>query len=200
MKMATFNLRRARNPRPIDELRRLPGCSDIRADDMCDITDDEMRKLASSAKTAMHGRADGLYEMPSAGYNPYNTDIRVRTPGGNVDRGWNKLPSSNNRIDEDGSEEKSTRGNDPDEYLRNKKITDLMEGDLENLSGAYIVRLLLKDTEDPDEVGNKYFGDLHWNSDGKSISMIVDDFQEASRLQQQIPGSVVEKRRQKDAK
>ncbi len=194
-----FNLRAKRTRRLIDKLRSLSDdCSGLRPSDLDGMSEKDMYhtyhdlKRTASIKTATHGHGE-TWTPVGNDYNPYKTSPLVNNQGPEFGGRWrNDLPGGGDQhIDDDSDKNKSGKGgpDDADPNQKNNRINYLVE----NIRGPkYVVRLRLTEEAEPTEdKAIEVFGD-EGKSDGKSVYVVCDGYDQAIKRQQSVPGSIVE--------
>jgi hypothetical protein len=188
-----FNWAKKKARHPISKLRSIEGLeglrpSDIETNDVSDI----QHILDRFGKTvvAVHGRGDNWVEV-DRNYSPYKSSPLV-TPAPNFggNHRQNMPGAGDMHINDDSDKEKSTKGqatnDDFDPSAKRQRINDA----LEFTDQDYIVRLFRgKDTSQ--EMAKKLFGE-EGKADGTSVYIIVNDYEQARRLQMKVPGAVIE--------
>jgi len=172
------------------------------------LTDDERTEMSAlvshlaSTKVAVHGHGDTFDKfremMPQSPQNdPYNTSdlVKPKWQGQSGDRWRPPLPSNSSAINKDSdTTPESTRGNagegDFQEGARDQKVNDALGGDKN-----FVVRIrdghpLTKQLVD--QLTEKGF-----KQDGNAMYMVVNTPEEASRLQRDVPGAIVEERKKR---
>lgn len=198
----SFNLKRARRAkRHLDRLRSLSeDCAGLRPSDLDGMSETEMQqffhavKKAGIEKKALHGAGE-TWTPVGPDFNPYNTSPLVNNSGPEFGGRWRRdFPGGGDQhINDDGDKKKDTSGesgnSDFDPKMQRQRINDL----LSDIKGpAFIVRLRLSEDDEPtDEKAKGVFGD-DGQTDGKSVYLKVDGFDEAIRIQRSIPGSSIE--------
>jgi hypothetical protein len=190
--------------RPINKIRTLPGCEDVRNGDLEGIDEKDLNelyhktsKLSQSKKTTKTADPHGFgntWTPVDVSYNPYKTSPLVNAApqfGGR----WNKdFPSGGDmHINDDSDKEKNTRGNamddDFDPKMRKNRVDDLTR---KLKDGQYVVRLQLNEGEEPTgDRAQQVFGP-DGKADGRSIYIIVDGFDNAIKKQRDVPHAKVE--------
>jgi hypothetical protein len=180
-----FNLKKEKQKRrPIDVLRE--KCPDLRHSDL-DLKDEEVEYLASVmggevTKVAVHGRGDNWTEVGPE-YNPYRTSPLVNAVPEFGGRWRRNFPGSGDQhINDDSDKQKNLKGTATDEdfdpVLKSKKINDRLEG-----KGACLVRMELSPDQDAtEELAKRLLGD-EGRCDGRSIYVMVDNFEDALQVQ-----------------
>jgi hypothetical protein len=186
-----FNLRAKRAKRPIDKLRSLDDeLSRLRHSDLDGMSDEEMNSLFRSVstaaasketKTAVHGAGDGW--IPVA--DPYKADPRTTGVPQNGGRWRDDIGSGTQLID-------GTRTPDanPVVPVSLDEILSPMHKD------EYLVRLRLPEDQEPSEGKAKEVFGEDGRADGRSIYVVVNDFENAMKIQRDVPQAVIERRMQ----
>jgi hypothetical protein len=187
-----FNLKAKRSSRPIDNLRLLGDeFSHIRRSDLDGMSDEEINAILRSVaeagasketKTALHGTGD-TWSPVGPDYNPY-TPSPLSTGAPEFGGRWrDDIGSGSHLIDET-----SGTGGNP-------AVPAALEKTLAPIRKEYVVRLRLPEDQRPsEEKAKETFGEKG-RTDGRSIYVIVEDFENAMKIQRAIPQSVVERRR-----
>jgi hypothetical protein len=198
-----FNLRRFNSP--LRRIRKI--CPDVRPSDLDGATDEEAEGLAEAVarvKVAAHGQADmgGWVEVT----NPYSTTPLVHPEpwygGGTFDKPRNEnFPGGGGQHISDEKEEKSTRGTGTNEDftpdLRKTKIRDKMKAkSFPTDEYQWAVTFPLREWDDPEKVKgqmSEYGRDAEVQ--GKSVRVLVDDYDAALKIQRARPGTRVTRKR-----
>jgi len=149
-------------------------------------------KRTANIKTAVHGHGE-TWTPVGNDYNPYRTSPLVNNQGPEFGGRWRRdFPGAgDSHINDDTDKDKSGKGTsaDQDSNEKENRINDLVEG----IRGPkYVVRLRLTEEEEPNEdKAIEVFGD-DGQTDGKSVFVIVDGYENAMHLQQKVPGAIVE--------
>lgn len=166
---------------PVASLKAmLPCLEEMRDSDFDGMSHDDIvalrSKLASLRKEAVHGTGSN-WVMDDSGASPYKTSPLVNYQGPEFGGRWR---------DPDFAGGSDQRINEPSPSRLDKELE--WGGD------PYVVRFTFNDGEKPsDELALEVFGE-EGKSDGTSIYVVVNGFEEAVKIQGEVPGSTVEKK------
>lgn len=200
-----FNLKRAKLSRkPLARLRSFKGCEGLRPSDLDGMEEKEMHNFfhslreagsAKDVKTAYHGQGDTFFPV-GPDYNPYKTSPLVNNPGPEFGGRWRRdFPGSGDQhINDDSDKPKSEsgHGDDSDPSGQKRRINEL----LTKIKGpAFMVKVDLSEEEEPTEERAKGIFGEKGQTDGKSVFIIVDGYEEALRFQHNHPKAVIERKK-----
>lgn len=196
----SFNLR-AKRKRPLERLRSLSeDCAELRPSDLDGMSEKDMHhffytvRKASLDKEALHGRGE-TWSPVGSDFSPYRTSPLVNYQGPEFGGRWRKeMPGSGDQhINDDSDKSKSGKGDasndDFNPQMQKERINDL----LNQIKGpAYVVRMTLMEEDEPSEGRAKEMFGVDGQTDGKSVYVIVNGFEEAQKVQRRMPGSIIE--------
>lgn len=163
-------------------LRRAVG--DVRPSDLDGI--DPANVMGNGiVKEALHGTADNWFEATS----PYQTSPLVNPTWEMGGRWRNSLPGGGDQhINDDGDKQKSLK----DDAIGQGSAQDHINMALEDAANpeTYIVKVVVQEGQDPEKIRDKLGEGAKY--DGRSVSIPAKNFGEATRLQRQWPGAIVE--------
>jgi len=200
----SFNLHAKRQKRLINKLRSLSDdCADLRPSDLDGMSEKEMHHVyhglkgktkTANVKTAVHGFGETWTPVPND-YSPYRTSPLVNYEGPEFGGRWRRdFPGAGDmHINDDSDKEKSLKGNAVDEdfdpQLQKTRINEMTEG---IRGSSYVVRLRLTEEEEPSrEKARNIFGE-EGQTDGKSVFIIVNGFENALEWQRKLPQVTIE--------
>lgn len=205
--MPLFNLRdhrdKSRRARPIDRLNEMLGEGEyVRPSDFANVPESQVSLLGDSLRTnsfapnettkvAVHGRGDN-WDSRDRG-DPYKANpLNTYAPqfGGR----WNtKFPGAGGtNMNSDSDLTKSPSNHDMDDEQKVQKARDLLDETQEGMGVAkYVVRVPIKEGDDPEALAEQLFGS-EGKADRGSVFVIVPSFEEAMQVQKRVPGAVCE--------
>lgn len=180
----SFNLRQEKFD-PITILRNAsPMLSDLLDSDLDSLSNEEIIKLAHTIKMAVHGTGSNwVRDEPNS--SPYKTSPLVNYQGPQFGGEFR-----NDFLGANDPEIKEIK--DVDDVYDGKETSPRLDKLLKDTKRPHVVRFNLGDGErGTEEIAKELFGE-EAKTDGRSIYVLVNGYEEALKIQGTVPGSIIE--------
>lgn len=180
---------KAKSKTILDKIRSLPGCEDVRANDISGMPEVYAQALLSGkiTKIAIHGTGQ---QFSLDRTDPYNTSDKVNFNGGEMGGRWRgNFPFDRSHIGEDEDTQKNLKGTgeDLDENLRGETVNEAME---EGVTG-YVIHIPTDGPEESKQVARDL--GLECDVQHREVIVTLNDVGEAQSIMKSKPRAVIER-------